>query len=757
VTPPTPHAASPTPRRLLARVRDLMAAADAPQAALNRIVAIVAAEMVAEVCSIYVRRAGDILELFATEGLAREAVHATRLRIGEGIVGDIADKARPLALADAQKHPNFAYRPETGEEAYQSMLGVPVLRSGRVIGVIAVQNRTQRAYGDDEIESLETVAMVLAEMIAGSNLIGRDELKPVDGIGVKPVRLEGVVLNDGPGRGRALLLRPTIAIDRFVADDVAAETERLRSAMTDMHGALDELIASDRMRGGGEHRDIIRTFRLIADDAGWLRKMEDAVASGLTAEAAVQRVQNDIRARMAQIEDPYLRERTHDMDELATRLLGHLTGAAAAPPEVDHDVILFARTMGPAQLLDFPPEHIKGLVLEEGTPTAHVAIVARALDVPVLGQVRGALAAVETGDTVILDADNAQVFLRPGDDVRAAFDASAQARAQRREAYAQLRDQPNVSADGVAVTLSLNAGLLMDMAHVEPLNADGVGLYRTEVPFMVRDTLPKIDEQEKLYARILDTAGGRPVTFRTLDVGGDKVLPYLPGAEEENPAMGWRAVRVALDRPALLRQQIRALIRAADGRGLRIMFPMVADASEIDPLRRLLDMEIAREARYGRATPETLTVGLMLEVPSLLFQLDQVLARVDFLSIGSNDLMQFLFAADRGSTRLAGRYDPLSPAVFRVVRDVVAHAAAAGVPVNVCGEMAGRPLEAMALIGLGVRSLSMAPAAFGPVKTMLRSLPVAALEDYLASLPDNAVGPQREHLRAFARDHAVTL
>lgn len=733
-----------------------MAAAEAPQTALDRIVTIVATEMVAEVCSIYVRRAGDILELFATEGLAREAVHATRLRIGEGIVGDVADKARALALADAQKHPNFAYRPETGEEAYQSMLGVPLLRSGRVIGVIAVQNRTQKVYGDEEVESLETVAMVLAEMIAGSDLIGRDELKPVDGIGVKPMRLEGVVLNDGPGQGRALLLRPTIRIDRFVADDVASETQRLRDAMAEMQGALDTLLASDRMGGSGEHRDVIRTFRLIADDAGWLRKMEDAVASGLTAEAAVQRVQNDIRARMAKIEDPYLRERIHDMDELATRLLGHLTGAATQAPEIDTDVILFARSMGPAQLLDFPPEHIKGLVLEEGTPTAHVAIVARALDVPVLGQVRGALDAVETGDPVVLDADNAQVFIRPAEDVRAAFKASAQARAERQEAYAQLRDLDNVSADGVAVALNLNAGLLMDMAHVEPMNADGVGLYRTEVPFMVRNSLPKVEEQEKLYTRVLNLAGGRPVTFRTLDIGGDKVLPYLPGAEEENPAMGWRAVRVALDRPALLRQQIRALIRAARGGDLQVMFPMVADAAEIDPLRALLTLEIEREQSFNRPVPASLSVGVMLEVPALLFQLDHVFERVDFLSIGTNDLLQFLFASDRGNARLAGRYDPLSPAVFDMIRLIVTRAGAAGVPVTVCGEMAGRPLEAMALIGLGVRRLSMAPAAYGPVKTMLRSLPVGALEDALATL-HGTPGSHREHLRSFARDHNVDV
>ena len=734
-----------------------MAAADAPQATLDQVVSIVATEMVAEVCSIYVRRAGDILELFSNQGLAPEAVHLTRLRIGEGIVGDVADQARALALADAQSHPNFAYRPETGEDVYHSMLGVPILRSGRVIGVIAVQNRTKRTYGDDEIESLETVAMVLAEIISGRGLIGQDEMKPVDGIAVRPVRLEGVVLNDGPGRGAALLLRPTIHIENLVADDVAVEKIRLGNAMEALHVDLDNLLASDRMGGSGEHHDIIRTFRLIADDAGWLRKMEDAVASGLTAEAAVQRVQNDIRARMAQIEDPYLRERIHDMDELATRLLRYLTGVAADQPAIDHDVIVFARSMGPAQLLEFPTEHIKGVVLEEGSPTAHVAIVARALDVPVLGQVRGALEKVETGDPVILDADNAQAFIRPGDDLMSAFKGSIRARDERRAGYAQLRDQPNQSLDGVDVALNINAGLLMDLSHLEPMNADGVGLYRTEVPFMVRESFPKVDEQERLYRRVLEMAAGKPVTFRTLDIGGDKVLPYQRLDEEENPAMGWRAVRVALDRPALLRQQLRALIRAAAGEKLAVMFPMVADASEIHPLRQLLTMELDREQKYGRDVPISVSIGVMLEVPALAFQLDHVLQRVDFVSIGTNDLLQFMFAADRGNSRVSGRYDPLTPAVFKVLGDIAVACKAANVPVTVCGEMAGRPLEAMALIGLGFPSLSMAPASYGPVKTMLRSLPVQALHDYLVTLHSSAVGPYRENLRSFARDHQVIV
>ncbi len=746
-------------RRLLRRLRDIMAGSGSAQQRLDKIVQVIAADMVAEVCSAYVLRAGEVLELFATEGLRREAVHNTRLRVGEGLVGVIAATARPLALADAQSHPDFAYRPETGEEIYHSLMGVPILRGGRVLGVLVVQNRTLRSYTEDEVEALQTIAMVLAELAASGELVGPGELAPSDGIALLPLRLEGIRLNAGLALGAAVLHEPRIVIRQIVAEDPEAELERLHKAVSEMQSAIDDMLAASDVADGGEHRDILETYRMFAADRGWMARIREAVRSGLTAEAAVQKVQDDNHARMNQISDPYLRERLLDLEDLANRLQQHLAGGTAgvASTDLPDEFILIARSMGPAELLDYDRRRLKGLVLEEGSPTAHVAIVARALDIPVVGRVKDVLAKVEAGDLVVADGDHAQVFIRPGEDIQEAIQANVGMRLAQKEKYAEIRDAPAQTLDGVSVALHLNAGLLIDLPYLDETGAAGIGLYRTEIPFMVQDSFPDVDQQAELYGRILDHAGDRPVTFRTLDIGGDKVLPYLPEAEEENPAMGWRAIRIALDRPAMLRQQFRALLRAASGRRLRVKFPMVAEVAEVAAARAILAVEQRRAVERGIAPPVELKVGVMLEVPALLWQLPALLPMVDFIAVGSNDLLQFLFASDRGNPRLSGRYDPLSPATLAMFRELVDGCRHHQVPLSLCGEMAGSPLDAMALLGVGFRVLSMAPSSVGPVKTMIRSLRLAPLEQFLVTLSDSSDHSLRDKLAAFARDHDVII
>ncbi|MBI3452579.1 MAG: phosphoenolpyruvate--protein phosphotransferase [Rhodospirillales bacterium] len=747
------------PRRLLKRLRDLMAAGATGQQKLDQIVKIIAADFVAEVCSVYVMRPGNILELFATQGLKQEAVHQTRLNVGEGLVGDIAAHARALALSDAQSHPNFAYRPETGEEIYHSLLGVPVLRGGRVLGVLAVQNRTFRDYAEEEIETLQTVAMVLAELVASGDLVALDEMQPTEGIALLPARIEGIRLNEGIAMGRAVLHQPRVTIRQMVAEDPAAELVRLKDAVAGMHSAIDDMLASTGLAEDGEHREILESYRMFAEDRGWLTRITEAVNTGLTAEAAVQKVQDDTRARMSQITDPYLRERLADLEDLANRLLQHLTGDRGATREtrLPDDAVLFARSMGPAELLDYDRRKLKAVVLEEGSPTAHVAIIARALDIPMVGRVKDILIRIETGDPVVVDGDNAQVILRPGEDARDAYAAAIRGRAEKQAIYATLRDLPAVTRDGTAVSLNLNAGLLIDLGQLHESGAEGVGLYRTEIPFMIRSSFPDVATQIDLYRKILDRADGRPVVFRTLDVGGDKVLPYFDTADDENPAMGWRAIRIALDRPLMLREQLRALLRAAGGRQLDVMFPMVAEVAEFDAARALLDLEVERERARGRELPATIRVGVMIEVPALFWQLPVLLTRVDFVSVGSNDLVQFLFASDRGNPRLVDRYDVLSPPVLNFFRALVAPCDKASVPITLCGEMGSRPLEAMALIGIGFRRLSMPASAIPPIKAMTRSLDLPPLVRYLDTLvgrPDHSL---RENLRAFARDRRIVL
>ncbi|MBL6946747.1 MAG: phosphoenolpyruvate--protein phosphotransferase [Rhodospirillales bacterium] len=749
-----------TPRKLLARVRDVMAGAGTAQHRLDQTVSVIASGTGADVCSVYVRRAGDLLELFATKGLKKSAVHSTRLRVGEGLVGVVAARARPLALSDAQHHPSFVFRPETGEEIFHSLMGVPILRGGRVLGVLVLQNRIRRRFISEEVETMQTVAMVLAEMVAGGELIAGQELLPADGIAKSPLQISAARFHAGIGMGVAVLNQPHTHVSRLVAEDAEEEHERVRRAATEMHVALDALLADESLAGDEENRGILESYRMIAEDAGWLGRIGEAIDGGLTAEAAVMKVQNDIRARFSRISDRYLRERVHDMDDLADRLLNHLLGPSAGDEEkagLPEDVVLFARNMGPAQLLEFDRSRLRAIVLEEGSPTAHVAIIARAMDIPMVGQAKGVMSRVEDGDPVIVDADHANVLIRPGENVSQSFVDSIADRTRQKAKYAALRGLPAITRDRSRISININAGLRIDMPQLEETGADGVGLYRTEIPFMSRSEFPDVASQEKLYKDVVKQAGGKPVIFRTVDIGGDKILPYWEDSPGANPAMGWRAIRICLDRPAILRHQLRALIRSTKGGELRLMFPMIAEVAEFDAAQRLFEMEMERARKQRRKLPKKVLVGAMLEVPSLVFQLPTLLSRVDFISIGSNDLFQFLFASDRGDSRLSERYDTMSPATLSILRTIISQCDKASVPVSLCGEMAGNPIDAMALVGLGLRSLSMSSSSIGPIKAMIRSLDLGPLCNFMESLfllPDHSV---REKLREFARDHGVMI
>lgn len=743
------------PGVLLRRLREVMAASISPQERLDRLVVLIAGNLVAEVCSVYVLREDGSLELYATEGLNREAVHLTTMRAGEGIVGLIAREAEPLALSDAQNHPAFSYRPETGEEIYRSFLGVPILRGGAVMGVLVIQNRATRLYSEDEIESLQTTAMIMAEMIAAGGL--KSLAAPGASIGLdRPIHGVGVSLADGVGLGHAVLHEPRVAITNLIAENPAGEVKRLEDAIAEMRASIDELLERGDVSHTGEHRDVLETFRMFAHDQGWLRRMREVVMTGLTAEAAVERVQSDTRAKMLRQTDPYLRERLHDLDDLANRLLRTLMGKAngVAREELPENAILIARSMGPAALLDYDRAHLRGLVLEEGGPTSHIAIVARALGIPAVGEIVNATALIQSGDAVIVDGQAGEVQIRPQPDVENAYKDKARLRARKQEQYRKLKTAPAVTKDGVPIVLQINAGLLVDMPNLEATAASGIGLFRTELQFMVAQHMPTTSEQQALYSAVLEQAEGRPVTFRTLDIGGDKVLPYMERVEEENPALGWRAIRIGLDKPRLLRAQVRALLRAGAGRDMKIMLPMVATVDEFRRARILVAREQAMLAKQGHQPTLSLQLGVMVEVPSLLFEIHEIAREADFLSIGTNDLMQFLFAADRENKRVADRFDPLSVGALRALKTIVEAATEANCPVTVCGEMGGKPLETMALIGLGYRAFSMTAASVGPVKAMLRALDVDKLRDrldWMLAAPDGT-GSLRPQLAALAAE-----
>ncbi|SCB61834.1 phosphotransferase system, enzyme I, PtsP [Rhizobium aethiopicum] len=748
------------PRVLLRRLRELMAEPLEPQDRLDRIVRQIAGNMVAEVCSVYVLRADGVLELYATEGLNREAVHLAQLKMGQGLVGTIAASAQPLNLSDAQSHPAFRYLPETGEEIYHSFLGVPILRTGRSLGVLVVQNKASRNYRDEEVEALETTAMVLAEMIATG------ELKKITKPGLeldltRSVTIDGDTYNDGIGLGYVVLHEPRIVVTNLLNEDVEKEIRRLAEAMGSLRISIDDMLSRRDVSMEGEHREVLETYRMFAHDQGWVRKLEEAIRNGLTAEAAVEKVQSDTKARMMRLTDPYLRERMHDFEDLANRLLRQLTGytGRTTAEGFPSDAIILARAMGAAELLDYPRANVRGLVLEEGAVTSHVVIVARAMGIPVIGQAAGVVALAENGDAVIIDADEGHVHLRPMADHRRSYEEKVRFRARRQEQFRALRAIEPVTRDGQRISLMMNAGLLVDLPQLSESGAEGIGLFRTELQFMIASTMPKAEEQEQFYRNVIKQAAGRVVTFRTLDIGGDKVVPYFRGHEEENPALGWRAIRLSLDRPGLLRTQLRALLKASADTELKLMVPMVTEVSELKMVRELLQKEVQHLSRFGHGLPRKLQFGAMLEVPALLWQLDELMAAVDFVSVGSNDLFQFAMAVDRGNARVSDRFDPLGKPFLRILRDIVRGANRNKTPVTLCGELAGKPLSAMALLGIGFRSISMSPASIGPVKAMLLGLDVGALAKAMDEVLDDhaADAPMREVLARFAESHNIPL
>jgi phosphotransferase system, enzyme I, PtsP len=746
-------------RTILNRLHEVMASRSHAQAKLNNVVEVIGEGLDSEVCSIYLLREG-MLELFATRGLAQEAVHVTRMSVGEGLVGTIADNIETLNLAEAATHPDFSYRPETGEDKFHSFAGVPIVRRQRAVGVLCVQHVEPRRYEEVEIEALQTVAMVLSELIANAELVDEDDYGPSSGQ-TGPEMLRGLTLVKGLASGCAVYHQPRITIEHVVAEDTEAERQRVYQAFDKMREQIDRMAAQAEFGVGGEHDEVLETYKMFAYDEGWARRINEAIDSGLTAEAAIERVQQRTRMRMRQIDDPLLADRMHDLEDLSNRLLRIVSGqlGTAASKGLRKDAILIARNLGPAELLEYDRRRLKGVILEEGSLTAHVVIVARAMGIPVLGRVRGLRGIIREGDQLLLDSDQGSATIRPTPALIEAFEARFAKSRERQAAYAALRDVEPVTLDGTRIALMINAGLRDDIPNLALTGADGIGLFRTEFQFLVSATLPARERQTRLYRDVLEAAGDRPVVFRTVDIGGDKVLPYLrhdDGEGEENPAMGWRALRVALEREGLLKVQARALLEAAAGRMLNVMFPMVSEPWEFDAAKEVFESQLAFLRTRKKVLPEAIRYGAMLEVPALAEQLDILAPKLSFLSIGTNDLTQFLFAADRGNPKLAARYDWLSPSILRFIRRVIGSLDGHAVDLTVCGEMGGRQLEALALLGAGIRRLSITPAAVGPIKELVRKVDLseidAAMTGWLAQPPPN----MREALESWACARGIT-
>jgi phosphotransferase system enzyme I (PtsP) len=589
-------------------------------------------------------------------------------------------------------------------------------------------------------------------------------------------QIDGVSLNSGIGLGRAIIHQP--AGMKATGVEIQGQDTSIKSELLNLDQAFIHLVDEIQMlipqtessflpknltqsqaKSQADARDIFDVHLMMANDPGWKRQLRQRIHAGMTAAVAIDQTLNSIRETFkGEGMQSHWYERISDFEDLSSRLKRHLAGFNIPGILVDESaIIVVADRIGPAELLDYDRSRLTGLILVEQSQTSHVAIVARSLAIPVVGGMKNILQEIKPGDSLLVDGNEGRVYIRPVSEVISRYDAQVPFKKIRHvEPSSQTAAHlPTKTLDDVAISLLLNAGLVEDVNHIETAGAEGIGLYRTEIPFMMRPRLPNVNEQVKLYQEILKRAGRYPVVFRTLDVGGDKVLPYLERLKSEGPVKKGRAENIVFDRPILLRYQLRALIRASAGTELTIMLPMIAEVSEVQAARELLDNEVNRQKDKGNAVPTKIRLGAMIEVPSLVYQLPQLFPHVDFLSVGSNDLFQFFYAIDREYPKLTARYDVLSPTFLSMLKFIQNQCEGAKVPLSICGEMAGRPLEALALIGLGYRILSMSAAAIPPIKNMIQSLSYQEISDYMGTVCVPSHPNIRQSLHDFAKGHEI--
>ena len=738
-------------RQLLTRLRDTLAEDGDGQQRLDHITQLVAAGVGVEVCSIYLRRDRQTLELCATEGLKKESVHVTRMRYGEGLVGRVAKEANPVNADDATKEKGFRYMPETGEEMYSSFLGVPIQRLGEVLGVLVIQSKAKRTYSEDDVYALEVVAMVIAEMKELGAFVGDGEAMTAPH--QRPIMFNGGSAQEGAARGNVILHDPQIVITNPVADDPEGEKRRLNEAMDSLRISVNDMLSATKKDSDNDQLEVMEAYRMFANSKGWLTRMEGSIESGLAAEVAVEKEQSATRARMARVPDPYLRERLHDLDDLSNRLLRLLTGQGRSEDEIlPENAVLVARNIGPGELLEYG-KGLRGIVLEQGSVGSHAAIIARAWAIPMVIHAENITREALNGDPILVDGDQGVAHLRPDDNVASAFNDKMAMANQAQERFAAIRDRPAITNDGIKIELAMNAGLLADLPSIDSSGAEGVGLFRTELQFLLRNEMPKRRDLYRQYKRVMDSAKGKPVTFRTLDIGSDKVVPFLKPEDEPNPALGWRAIRISLDKPGIMRMQLEAILRAAGGRPVNIMFPFVAQFDEFKQAKAMLDKTIQNEIRLGHTVSENIKVGAMLETPSLAFAPNQFYEMADFISIGGNDLKQFFFAADRENERVRRRYDTLNVSFLTFIELIANRCFEFDTPVSFCGEDAGRPLEAMCFAAMGLRTLSMRPASIGPVKDRLLTVDLMKCKQIIDASRMSGVQSVREDIQKWYSDN----
>lgn len=706
----------------LARIVQTVATADTPIDQVNLIVESISQTMAVDVCSLYLANDQREMLLLASHGLAAKAVRNVKLPPGTGLVGLVATSRHPVNLADGTVHPSYCYVAETREEQFHSFCGVPIVHAGKVIGVLVVQGREIRELSEEEQGFLVTLAAHLALLLGTSplaqgDMIGLNErvsgVKGAPGIGIGHIKISD------HGELYSVLDAP--------CEDIPGAVEDWQKLLAVVRAQIDHEQASLGKEISGSVAGIFSAYNMLLEDPAFCSYVEKGIRGGNWLPGSLRKAVQHFAELFLEMDDPYLKARHEDIHHLGNKLFNAWRGIkpVAIPP--DTNIVLVGFQVSVSDIALIPSDKLVGLVCFDGSGLSHTAVLANALGIPaVMGT--GRLRRLVDDAKIIVDGNNGQVLLNPGDAVLAEYQRLVNDRRALIKQLEKMRDLPAVTPDGIAVTLYTNTGLLADISPGLLSGAQGVGLYRTEIPFMVHDSFPSEEEQIGVYRQVLDAYRGKPVHMRTLDVGGDKQLPYFPVDNEKNPALGWRGVRFTLDNSQLLMTQVRAMMRAAEGMdNLRILLPMVSSTSELDDFSEIfLDaMEQLTAEGYAVARPD---LGVMVEVPAAISQIPFWAGKIDFISIGSNDLSQYLLALDRDNPRVSARYDHVHPAVLLEIQRILKLAKDAGIPVSLCGEMASDPVAVVLLLGLGMRTLSMSAAKLPQVKWLIRTLPIATAE-----------------------------